>query len=294
MLTKMQSYKYNKIIVTYFLLFVNTFSKTVYKACPSDTFIKRKSRYARISAFDWFLLFVATVAAGVSLRIERKLEKARAHFLRVFLRRGNDAVSVRRQKQVDIDDDFKNDRRAKIDDKSVVLRVEGAFGRNGADDALHFIRHDRRLRDEQNDILADRNHSVCLSFRTVCVRIHDFHGNIDRSLHARTACAVGQTVYLKAGHLPRGRDTAGTDKGERICRIGGDGIGDAEDDALALPLLDAGVENPLRLYTDFFTQPVQRIPVDGTGTFIRLKIGKKRHDRPPVCKNVRETAALAA
>ena len=106
-----------------------------------------------------------------------------------------------------------------------------------------------------------------------------------------SACSLHTIQYLT---IWRKRDERTLQCGSKPARIGGDGIGDAEDDALALPLLDAGVENPLRLYTDFFAQPVQRIPVDGTGTFIRLKIGKKRHDRPPVCKNVRETAALAA
>lgn len=141
--------------------------------------------------------------------------------------------------------------------------------------ALHLVRHDGRLGHKQNDVFIDGDDGVRLAFGAVRVGIHDLDGDIDGRLHAGAACAVGQAVDLERRDGADGRGAARADEGERICRVGGNGVGDVQNDALALPLLDAGVENALRLNAHLFVQSVYRIPVDGAGTFIRLEIGKK-------------------
>ena len=116
-----------------------------------------------------------------------------------------------------------------------------------------------------------------LALDAVGVGINDLDRDIDRRLDAGAVGAVGQAVYLKGGHIPLGRGAFGADKGERICRICGDGVRNGEDDAVALALADAGVEHPLRLQAHLFAQAAGGIAADRPGAFIRLEIGIKGH-----------------
>ena len=144
-------------------------------------------------------------------------------------------------------------------------------------------------RDAQKNILLYAYRCLRTAFGTVCVRIKHFYGNVYSRLNARTTCAVGKPVDLESGHgADRGRAPR-ADERQRICRICGDRIGQGENDAGILSLLDAGVKHALRLQTDFFAQTVHGISVDRPGTFIRLKIGKKGHFQPPNVKSSEET-----
>ena len=221
------------------------------------------------------LAAVVAAAGSISLRIERQLKEARTYFLRIFLRRRNYAITVRRHEQINIDDNFENDRDTHIDGKRIVIRIERTLWRDGTDHALHFVGHNRGLRHKQNHVFVDGYGGIRLAFRAVCVGVNDLDGNIHGNLNTGAIRAVRQAVDLKRRDIADRRGTARADKRERICRIGGHGIGDRENDVIRLPLFYTGIKDALCLKAYLFVQPGERISVDRPGTFIRLKIGKK-------------------
>ena len=253
-------------IITAFALFVNLFQA------------KSDGRNRRFSSVR---LIVALARVVFRLRIQGQLEKSFANLLGIFLQGGKRTIAIAGYEELYRHSDFDNRRNAKADDKSLGRGIKSPLGRNHAHHRLHRKGNNRGRRHVKQGVDRHGNRPRSASVHAVCVRIQHFDRDRNGRLHTG-ALPIGLPFDIEiADRCVADRRTRGHE-GQGIGRLCGGEFGKRQGLIFNTALFDTCIEDFLRLDTHLFRDAVDRIARDRARAFIRLEIGIKGHNLPPV------------